>query len=211
MLCLGDCTPACAAGEGLLAPALPGEGQRESLFHPHRSEPRGHFLTSGSSSSPTGTTATRASLGGASRTSLCQHWEGNTFLLAAPHSVHRPPHALRQLCQTRGSRGAAGHGPLQEQMLNHKKGTLSLLHSQPCVPDSGLFNCSGTCLSNLTFPTRALAAQPGRAAAPILPSSPAEAFCWPANICPLPSQPEILFTTFSAKSLLCSLSLHPLL
>lgn len=108
----GRCAGPCAAREG----------QRESLFHPHRSEPRGHFLTSGSASSPNGTTATPASLGGASRTSLCQHWEGNTFLLAVTHSVHRPPHALRQLCQTRGCRGAAGRGPLQEQMLNHKKG-----------------------------------------------------------------------------------------
>lgn len=100
MLCLGGLHPWMCCWGRCAGPCAAREGQRESLFHPHRSEPRGHFLTSGSSSSPAGTRAILASLGGASRTSLCQHWEGNTFLLAVPHSAHRPPHGPRQLCQT---------------------------------------------------------------------------------------------------------------
>lgn len=142
-----------------MATAPPGEGRGESLFHPHRSETEGSFpdleQPLHSSSSPTGTTATPASLGRASRTSLCQHWEANTFLLEVKHSVYRPQGDLRQLSAkphsvppARGCRRAAGHrpAPLQEhtQCSTTREGMLSPVHSRHCLPGFGLFNCSVT-------------------------------------------------------------------
>lgn len=142
-----------------MATALPEEGRGESLFHPHRSKTQGSFpdleQPLRSSSSPTGTTATAASLGGASRTSLCQHWEANTFLFEVKHSVYRPRGDLQQLSAkprsvppARGSRQAAGHkpAPCREHTLclTTRKGTLSPAHSQHCLPGFSPCNCSVT-------------------------------------------------------------------
>lgn len=113
---------------------------------------------------------------------------GRQHLPVGSYTLFTDPHTP---CGSSAKAGAPGEQRdadlYRNRCLTTRKGTLSLLHSQHRVPDSRPFNCPGTCLSNLTLPTRALPAQPGPAAAPILPSSPAEALCWPANICPFPS------------------------